>query len=373
MMTNRLKSHGGPVQHEVRGVTQGNPFCVACGDPPPLTDERLCETCFRARNHLSEFPERIQQTRCPKCEMILVDGRFGRMGHDELMQHRAMESLTVHPDAKNLDLELHAEIIDDRTTKLTMDVKGDIQGIDFDDHHESLLQTSNGVCQTCTRKAGAYFEAVMQLRSAGRRLEEKEVKELRESLDHMMEDMPEDPMFFITKEGPVTGGWDLQLGSKSMARMWGRKLVNAHGGQTKETSTTVGHKDGVDITRLTLLYRKPAYGIGDIIRFRKRLWRIDTWQKDGPILLAMDRYERTGATWRDLEKCIVVSQKKDHCVVEILRRDDSAVEILDPNDFTVRTLSSSYDIGPEDSRVRICLIEGEWTCMPRTRGEQGGE
>lgn len=305
--------------------------------------------------------------------MFLIDGRFGRMDHDELMQHRAMEALTVHHEAENLDLELHAEFIDDRTSRLTIDVRGEIQGLDFEDQHEALLQTSNGVCQTCTRKAGAYFEAVMQLRSAGRRLDDNEIKELRESLDDLLNDAHEDPMFFITKEGPVTGGWDLQLGSKAMARMWGRKLVNSHGGQTKETSTTVGHKDGVDITRLTLLYRKPAYGMGDVIRFRKRLWRVDTWQKDGPILLAMDRYERTGATWRDLEKCVVISQKKEHCVVDILRKDDSAVDILDPNDFEVRTLSSAYDISPEDTSVRICLIEGEWVCMPRIRGERGGE
>ena len=198
-------------------MSQGNPFCISCGAPPPLTSERLCQTCFRARNHLSEFPERIQQTRCPKCEMFLIDGRFGRMNHDELMQHRAMEALTVHPDAENLDLELHAEFIDDRTSRLTIDVRGEIQGLDFEDQHEALLQTSNGVCQTCTRKAGAYFEAVMQLRSAGRRLDDNEVKELRESLDDLLNDTHEDPMFFITKEGHVTGGWDLQLGSKAMA------------------------------------------------------------------------------------------------------------------------------------------------------------
>ena len=63
-------------------------------------------------------------------------------------------------------------------------------------------------------------------------------------------------------------------------------------------------------------------------------------------------------------KCVVISQKKDHYKVDILRRDDSAVEILDPNDFSVRTLSVAYDISTDDTKVRICLIEGEWTCMP---------
>ena len=112
-------------------MSQGDPFCVSCGKPPPLTKERLCESCFRVRNHLSEFPERIQQTRCPKCDRILIEGRFGRMDHEELMQHRAMESLTVHPDVENLDLQLQAELIDERTSRLIVDVSGEIQGFHF--------------------------------------------------------------------------------------------------------------------------------------------------------------------------------------------------------------------------------------------------
>ena len=67
-------------------------------------------------------------------------------------------------------------------------------------------------------------------------------------------------MFFISEEGPVTGGWDLKLGSKAMARRWARNLVRKFGGTVKETSTVVGANDGIEVTRLTLSYRKPAYG-----------------------------------------------------------------------------------------------------------------
>ena len=113
-------------------MSKGDLFCIVCGDPPPLTSDKLCEACFRARNYLSKFPERIQQIRCPKCDMFLIDGRFGRMEHDDLMEYRAMEALSVHPDAQNLDIEIHADLIDDRTSRLTILIKGEIEGFQFE-------------------------------------------------------------------------------------------------------------------------------------------------------------------------------------------------------------------------------------------------
>ena len=106
-------------------------------------------------------------------------------------------------------------------------------------------------------------------------------------------------MFFITKEGPVQGDTTWCLARKaSLGR--GRHLVQNHGGQTIETNSTVGRKDGVDVTRLTLLYRMPGYALGDVIRWRDALWRPTSWTKDGVILEHAQRHERTGASWRDL-------------------------------------------------------------------------
>ena len=102
-------------------------------------------------------------------------------------------------------------------------------------------------------------------------MSEEEFQTLRATLDTVLGEMPDDPMFFITKEGPVTGGYDVVLGSKALARAWGRHLISQHGGQITTTTSVVGRKDGVDLTRLTLLYRKPGYELGDVVRWRGRL------------------------------------------------------------------------------------------------------
>ncbi len=211
------------------------------------------------------------------------------------------------------------------------------------------------------------FEATVQLRSAGRRLDDVELKQLRATLDEMLEGMEPDPMFFITKEGPVTGGWDLQLGSKAMARTWSRRLVKSHGGTIKETSTVVGSNDGIDVTRLTLSYRKPAYDLGDVVRFRKELWMIDGWQSDGPSIRRLERYERSGATWRDMEKSIVVCSSREQHVVEVMNRDSSAAEVMDPTDYRMVTVALPYDDDGKANRIRIGFIDSAWVALPAGR------
>ena len=289
------------------------------------------------------------------------------MNSEDIADLRIRENLVAEERAQNVEVSFSVEPIDDRTYRLHVEVSGTIEDYEFNDSHESLLQTSNAVCTPCTRKAGSYFEATVQLRSAGRRLDDVELKQLRGTLDQMLEGMEPDPMFFITKEGSVTGGWDLQLGSKAMARNWGRRLVRAHGGTIKETSTVVGSNDGIDVTRLTLSYRKPAYDLDDVVRFRKQLWMIDGWQSDGPSLRRLDRYERSGATWRDMEKSIVVCPSRDQHFVEGMNRDSSAVEVMDPTDYRMVTVALPYDDDGNTSRIRIGFIDGAWVALPTGR------
>ena len=341
-------------------------FCITCGANPPLSSDRMCEICFRKRNHLSSIPERIQQYRCPKCNKYEIRGRWSEIENDDLADLRIRENLQIHTNSTNIELGFSIEEIDDRTVRLNVDIVGNIESYIFQDNHTSLMQTSNAVCPACTRKAGSYFESIVQLRSAGRKLNSVEIKEVRDTLDEMLENMEPDPMFFITSEGPVTGGWDMQLGSKAMARSWGKKLTQKFGGTIKETSTVVGSNDGIEVTRLTMSYRKPAYSIGDVIKLKGELWLISRWQKDGPVLRRMKFFERTGLSWRDMEKSIVICSVKQQYLVDILNRDSSAVEIMDPVDYKIVTVALPYDDDNQTSKIRIGFIDDMWLAIPGT-------
>ena len=294
------------------------------------------------------------------------------MDREGIADLRIRENLILEERAKKVAVDFSVQEIDQRTNRLHVEVSGTIDGYEFHDSHSPLLQTSNAVCTPCTRKDGDYFEATVQLRSAGRKLNEEELSSLRSTLDELLQSMEPNPMFFVSKEGPVTGGWDLQLGSKSLARTWGRKLTRSFGGSVKESSTVVGVNEGVEVTRLTLSYRKPAYSIGDVVRFKKTLWVVDSWQKDGPILRKVERFERSGATWRDMESSSVVCARAEQSTVNVLNRDSSAAEFMDPSDYKVSTVALPYDDDGEAVELRIGFIDGGWVALP-VSGKGGGK
>ena len=184
--------------------------------------------------------------RCARCGIVEIDGKWENTTEDEVWDELLHRNLVVHERAEDIQLGMEPVKVSDRHTLLHIQLEGVIDDLLFQEEHTMRARMANGVCLTCTRRAGNYFEATVQLRSSARRLSEEEFTKLRKTLDDVLEKLSDDPMFFITTEGPVTGGYDVVLGSKGLARAWGRHLINEYGGMVVETNSTVGRKDGVD-------------------------------------------------------------------------------------------------------------------------------
>jgi nonsense-mediated mRNA decay protein 3 len=344
-------------------IDLGGDFCVVCGAEPPLYHERMCEQCTRIRSTIAKVPQHIQYFQCASCHLYDVGGRWVEVSTDDLQEELLNRNLQVDESASGLVTKITAEVTDDRNTILHLELTASIHGLRFEEQHVVTLRRSNGVCLTCTRRAGNYYVATVQLRSAGRRLGDDELEELRTSLDEVIAGMSPDPMFFISSESEVQGGYDVILGSKGLARAWSRKLLRKWGGQCKETNSVVGHKDGADITRLTILYRRPGYDIGDVVRWRDILWRVSGWTGDGAVLARIEWIERCGASWRDMEKATVLCPLAEQYEVEMVTQDSSAGEFLNPDTWTPTTVRLPYDHSG-GSTIRVAKVEGDWVALP---------
>ena len=63
----------------------------------------------------------------------------------------------------------------------------------------------------------------------------------------------------------------------------------------------------------------------------------------GAILERVDRQERTGATWRDLESSQVKSRMSEHIVVDLINQDSSVGEFLDPTTWVMASVRLPWD------------------------------
>jgi hypothetical protein len=78
----------------------------------------------------------------------------------------------------------------------------------------------------------------------------------------------------------------------------------------------------------------------------------------------VERAERIGVSWRDLEKSVVIARQRDHTVVDLLNSDKSAGEFLNPRNWKMETIRLPYAHQGEMT-LRLADIEGDWLALPR--------
>ena len=76
----------------------------------------------------------------------------------------------------------------------------------------------------------------------------------------------------------------------------------------------------------------------------------------------VDRRERTGATWRDLENSNVVCQMDDFVRVELITEDSSVGEFLDPQNWQMTSIRLPWDYSG-DNKLLIAKIDGDWIAL----------
>ena len=77
----------------------------------------------------------------------------------------------------------------------------------------------------------------------------------------------------------------------------------------------------------------------------------------------VDRRERTGATWRDLESARVVAQRHDLVDVEFVTEDASVGEFLDPTTWAMESVRLPYEHTP-GRRGLLVRYSDEWLSLP---------
>ena len=77
----------------------------------------------------------------------------------------------------------------------------------------------------------------------------------------------------------------------------------------------------------------------------------------------IDRRERTGASWRDLEQAKVVAQRYEFIDVDFINEDASVGEFLDPTTWSMSLVRLPYDHIPGRKGLLIRQDE-EWIALP---------
>ncbi len=243
-------------------------ICLKCGGKPPLISQ-ICHKCVRGTVIISRLPEVMRMVDCKSCFSLKIPGTWLEFEDIESAVGHFFESSIIWNDnlSKNR-CNLSMEQLDPGKFRVNAKTEANYGGLDLESNLEGVVEIKYQVCQTCSRHAGGYYEAILQIRT-------KQKSVLDAAFEKVFKDIDSAPSeFFSTENGPVKGGFDFKLSSTERGRSLARELMIQFGGHVNETNTLVGRKDGRDLLRHTFGVRLPSFLVGNYLLIQEKVYRV---------------------------------------------------------------------------------------------------
>ncbi len=244
-------------------------LCVECGAEAPRLIGGSCPTCFAAKNRLLELPPVLDVELCAHCDARHVGAHWLDPAEDELLdslrEAAVRAALKVHAQVRHPVLSVEETEQDARNFEARVSLSGEVEGVPISAESKAVVRMKRGVCDRCSRMFGGFYAAIIQFRATDRDVTERELERahrlIGDELDRLRATGNREA--FLTKSGPVPGGFDYYLGDIEGTRAIARVLGERLGADVEEHAKLVGRQLGEDIFRVTFRVRIRLFAPGD--------------------------------------------------------------------------------------------------------------
>jgi nonsense-mediated mRNA decay protein 3 len=322
-------------------------FCVKCGTETESTIDGLCIGCFLDGRTLVSHPHHVDVKVCANCGDIGYGEYWVTKDHLEAVEEAAKKSIIPIKEAKIVSTEAVSMEQEPFTYFVQVDAALDINGFRTEGSSSTIIRLKNTVCKRCSRQLGNYYESIVQIR-AGKDTPQKMLREALNRVENLVDSHSvTNRQLFISKEEEVQGGIDVYLSSISLGKAVTKDLSDAYFAETKEAFKLVGQKeDGQNMYRINYLVRLPDFGVGDVIIFEGRYFKLNRVSGNGAKVVDIMNFRERAIKRTDMPSFKVHERSEDLRSAVVVSREKSEIQILDPSNY------STIDINiPEDAEI----------------------
>jgi len=296
----------------------------------------LCDRCSLESIKPLSCPDRVEVTVCSVCGARLAHGKWQitEKTAQEQAYDAVQSAVAVHKDLENPVADVR--LLPRGATRYLADVTlhGNFRSLQVEDRCQIPVKVIRMACDRCSRKAGKYFEATIQVRGPGRSPTDTELSEAVNMALSMVDACYRrgDQLAFIQDVEEVKGGVDIIFGSTQLARQVARAIYERFGGSILETTKLVGAKDGNDLYRSTILVRMPRLKKGDFMKFKGSIYEVTGFDGKSILLKSIDG-RKSAVSEEDAQSIEVLGNRSQAKATVVISNDEKAVEIMDPETF----------------------------------------
>ncbi len=242
-------------------------FCVECGAEGP-TYGGVCPKCFAKKHPLVEPPATLDLPRCKTCGRFHFRSGWSETDLDLAIAQVLAEQVKALPPFTKVHFTAEPRREDEANYFLTVKATGRYEDLEQLQGFHSRLRIKPSVCDLCQKRAGRYFEGILQVRGDGRDLTPKEMRAVRTMVLARIDRGRESGGDFLSKVEEVHGGLDFYVSTNALGLRLAKEIADAMGGVVASSPKLYGQREGKELYRVTSLVRLPAVRVGDVVRHK---------------------------------------------------------------------------------------------------------
>jgi nonsense-mediated mRNA decay protein 3 len=304
-------------------------------------------------------------TMCPRCSSYKYKNTWIQEAFSDILKRYVKEAFTINPELNHVEIQTQWKE-QDRILACMVSISGVLEGQTITEQHPLTIRIRHNTCEVCSREAGGYYEAILQIRTEQRKFTKTEIKTLQSAVETMVKQSQVSGKrgLFITDMATKPEGLDFFLSEKGTAFSIAKKIQEQFGGEFKQSAASAGMKDSRQVYRMTYLVRIPWYRKGDFFSFDNSFYSIISLHENKVRSLELSTWTEKVIDKKDVQPSKVYGGKELIKEMILVSQSKNEIQLMDPK--TYRTVEiRKPKIGSVDTpMVKTVKLEGSLFLVP---------
>jgi nonsense-mediated mRNA decay protein 3 len=340
-------------------------FCVECGNDVPIFRNGVCLKCYLKATQFSKGPAILDIKMCPRCSSYKCKNTWIQGAFTDILKRYVKEAFTINPELKNVGIQIQCKE-QDRILACTVCISGSLEDQTITEQHPLTIRIRHNTCETCSREAGGYYEAILQIRTEQRKFSKIEIKTLQSAVETMVEQLQASGKrgLFITDIATKPEGLDFFLSEKGTALSIAKKIQEQFGGDFKQSASSAGMKDSRQVYRMTYLVRIPWYRKGDFFSFDSSFFSIISLHENKVRVLELSTWTEKVVDKKDIQISRIYGGKELIKEMILVSQSKNEIQLMDPKTYMTVEIRKPKTVSVDTPMVKIVKLEDSLFLVP---------
>ncbi len=310
-------------------------FCVECGKEGEIFRNGVCLACYLKQTAFSKGPSILDITFCPRCSSYKYKNTWVKEPFEDILKRHIRDSFTISPELKNVQIQSQCNE-QERVILCTVSISGVLEDQIITEQHPLTVRVKHNTCNICSREAGGYYEAILQIRAEQRTFTNEELATLRCAVETMVMQHQESGKrgLFITDIDEKREGLDFFLSEKTTAFSIAKKIQEQYGGDFKQSAASAGMKDSRQVYRMTYLVRIPSYRKGDFFIFDESFFMIVSLHENKVRAMELSSLVEKVIDGKEISPAKIYGGQELIREMIVVSQTKTDIQLMDPKTYT---------------------------------------